>query len=181
MSEPIPIPQSKLSISYWLRSSDKIPSPTMVEKAPDSEIFEMDDDEQVSDISDNESELIDNNDFLNNSDLQEEYIREKFKDWFECEEDKSLYHSFCGKKIRDFIEKYKDVEIPDYVTIWTIGTALCLCGLGEEMIIGLITWVFFKKLEESSALQNQEYDSESYVSEGDDEEESEETEDVEHE
>ena len=48
MSEPIPIPQSKLSISYWLRSSDKIPSPTMVEKAPDSEIFEMDDDEQVS-------------------------------------------------------------------------------------------------------------------------------------
>ena len=154
MSEPIPIPQSKLSISYWLRSSNK-PPPTMVENPSESEIFEMDDDEQVSDVSDNESNVIDNNDFLNNSDLQEEYIRENFRDWFEAEEDKSLYHSFCGKKTRQLIEKYKNVEIPDYVIIWTVGTAICMCGLGEQMLVGLITWVFFKKLEESSMLQKQ--------------------------
>lgn len=156
MSEPIPIPQSKYSISYWLRSSDKNPSPTLVEKPSDSEIFEMDDDEQVSDISDNESEVIDNNDFLNNSNLQDAYIKEKFRDWFENDEDKSLYYSFCSKKSREFIEKYKNVEIPDYVTIWTVGTAVCLCGLGEQLVIGLITWIFFKKLEESS-INNEPY------------------------
>ena len=180
MSEPIPIPQSRLSISYWLRSSNKSP-PTLVKNPPESEIFEMDDDEQVSDVSDNESKVIDNNDFLNNSDLQEEYIKEKFRDWFEAEEDKSLYHAFCGKKTRHLIDKYKNVEIPDYVTIWTVGTTLCLCGLGEEMLVGLITWVFFKKLEESSMLQNKklEESDEYYVSDGDDEEETEETEETE--
>jgi len=53
MSDPIPIPQSKFSISYWLRSAD-INQPKMEENPTEADIFSMDDEESISESSSND-------------------------------------------------------------------------------------------------------------------------------